>query len=49
VRHAALAEELTEAAHGRGLVNRPAWPYDIVFIEVDGESLEAGEDGSDGP
>ena len=26
-------------------VNRPAWPHDIVFIEVDGESLAGGEDG----
>ena len=24
-------------------VNRPAWPHDIVFIEVDGESLAGGE------
>jgi hypothetical protein len=23
-------------------VNRPAWPHDIVFIEVDGEPLAAG-------
>ena len=30
-------------------VNRPAWPHDLVFIEVDGESLAAGEGGSDGP
>jgi hypothetical protein len=26
-------------------VNRPAWPHDIVFIEVDGESLAGGEIG----
>jgi len=30
-------------------VNRPVWPHDIVFIEVDGESLAAGEDGRGGP
>lgn len=29
-------------------VNRPAWPHDIVFIEVDGESLAGGEDGDPG-
>ena len=26
-------------------VNRPAWPHDIVFIEVDGESFAGGEGG----
>ena len=30
-------------------VNRPAWPHDIVFIEVDGESLAGGEDGGGDP
>ena len=30
-------------------VNRPAWPHDIVFIEVDGESLAGGEDGCGDP
>jgi hypothetical protein len=30
-------------------VNRPAWPHDIIFIEVDGESLAAGEGGCGGP
>jgi hypothetical protein len=30
-------------------VNRPAWPHDIVFSEVDGESLAGGEDGCGGP
>jgi hypothetical protein len=29
-------------------VNRPPWPHDIVFIEVDGESLAGGEDGCGG-
>ena len=30
-------------------VNRPAWPHDIVFIEVDGESLAGGDDGGGDP
>lgn len=30
-------------------VNRPSWPHDIVFIEVDGESVSAGESGCGGP
>ena len=30
-------------------VNRPAWPHDIVFIEVDGESLAGGEGGCGDP
>jgi hypothetical protein len=30
-------------------VNRPAWPHDIVFIEVDGEALAGGEGRCGGP
>ena len=30
-------------------VNRPAWPHDIVFIEVDGESFGGDEGGSGDP